>query len=398
LTWASSRVASSWETFLAAALDERADKGLLRTLRPVRRLPGGRVRTGDGRELLDLSSNDYLGLASHPALGEAAARAARERGTGSTASRLIVGDDPATHELEERLAEHKGTEAALVLGSGYAANVGLIPALAGRGDAIFSDRLNHASIVDGCRLSRADVLRYRHGDVDHLEELLRGSSAQRKLIVTDTVFSMDGDTAPLREIVELKEQHGAALLVDEAHAAGVFGAHGEGYAHELGLEDGVDLHLGTFSKAFGVYGAYVAGSETWIRFLQNACRSLIYSTALPPPVIGAVATALELVRGAHDLRSAVLRKAERFRARLGELGLDTSGSATQIVPVQIGRPEEAVTFSSALEQRGVLGVAIRPPTVPPGTARIRFSLSAAHEDGALEHALDVLASVASERS
>jgi 8-amino-7-oxononanoate synthase len=389
-------VGTDWDAALAAELSRREDDGLLRRLRPFRGV-GPRLVSPEGRELVNLSSNDYLGLAGHPALAEAAARAARERGTGATASRLIVGGDPAVDELEERLAEHKGTEAALVLGSGFLANAGVIPALAGRGDAIFSDRLNHASIVDGCRLSRAEVHRYRHRDPDHLEELLRASSARRRLIVTDTVFSMDGDTAPLRELVELKERYGAALLVDDAHGAGVFGPHGEGYPHELDLGDAVDLHLGTFSKAFGAYGAYVAGRRAWIAYLQNTCRSLVYSTALPPPAIGAASAALELVRDAHEERAALRRKAGRFRARLTELGLDTGGSTTQIVPVLVGEPEEALAFSTALEQRGVLGVAVRPPTVPPGSARIRFSLMATHDDGDLERALDAVGSVARER-
>jgi 8-amino-7-oxononanoate synthase len=391
-------VASEWDPALALALEAREAEGLLRTLRPFRGAPGGRVIAPDGRELVDLSSNDYLGLASHPALAEAAARAARDEGTGGRASRLIVGDGPAYHDLEERLAAHKGTEAALVIGSGYGANVGVIPALAGRGDAIFSDRLNHASIVDGCRLARADVHRYRHADVEHLGELLAASTARRKLIVTDTVFSMDGDAAPLRELVELKERHGAALMVDEAHAAGVLGPHGAGLAHELGVEEAVDLHLGTFSKAFGVYGAYVAGRETWIRHLANTCRSLIYSTALPPPVVAAAAAALELVRDADAERAGLRRRAERFRERFAELGLDTCGSTTQIVPIVAGEPERALAWSSALEELGVLAVAVRPPTVPPGTARLRFSLSAAHAEEDLERALDAVGSVASERS
>jgi 8-amino-7-oxononanoate synthase len=391
-------VDSVWEAALADGLATREADGLLRTLRPYRRAEAGKVVTPEGRELLDLSSNDYLGLASHPALAEATARAAYEHGTGGTASRLIVGDSPAYHELEQRLAEHKGTEAALVLGSGYAANVGVIPALAGRGDAIFSDRLNHASIVDGCRLSRAEVHRYRHADAAHLEQLLRASHARRKLIVTDTVFSMDGDVAPLREIVELKERYDAGLLVDEAHAAGVFGPHGEGLARELAVEEGIDLQLGTFSKAFGVYGACVAGREMWIRHLQNTCRSLIYSTALPPPVVAAAATALELVRSADRERAALRDRANRFRDRLSGLGLDTCGSTTQIVPIVVGDPERALAWSHALEEHGVLGVAVRPPTVPVGTARIRLSLSAAHADHDLERALDAVGSIASEGS
>lgn len=391
----------TWDTAIARALEERSGQGLLRRLRPFSRA-GAKIVTPDGRRLTNFSSNDYLALAQHPALAEAAARAARERGTGGPASRLIVGDDPAYHDLEGRLAAHKGAEAALVLGSGYAANVGVIPALAGKEDAIFSDRLNHASIVDGCRLSQATVYAYRHRDMDDIEQGLRSSKARLKLIVTDTVFSMDGDTAPLRAIVELKDRYDAALMVDDAHGAGVFGLRGEGLAHQLGCEASVDLHVGTFSKAFGVYGAYVAGRASWIRYLQNTCRSLIYSTALPPPVIAAVSASLELVQRADEERAALLSRADLFRARFAQLGLDTGESTTQIVPLLVQRPENALALSRALEQRGVLAVAIRPPTVPEGTARLRFSLTAAHEDADLEQALDAVAeavgSVALERS
>ena len=278
---------------------------------------GSRVVTADGRELLDFSSNDYLGLAGHPALAEAAARAARDQGSGSTASRLIVGGYPALDELEENLAEHKGTEAALVLGSGFLANVGVIPALAGRGDAIFSDPLNHASIVDGCRLSRADVHVYQHRDADHLESLLRGSTADRKLIVTDTVFSMDGDVAPLLEIAELKERYGAALLVDDAHGAGVFGPHGEGFAHEVGVADAVDLHMGTFSKAFGVLRR--------LRGRSGAVDPLPREHLPEPDLLDRVTAAgrrrsrgaaLTLVRELDDERQLLLQRADRFREGL----------------------------------------------------------------------------------
>ena len=381
--------ATDWDSHLALALRERADTGLLRTPRAFRGT-GRTLVTEEGRDLLNFSSNDYLGLAGHPALAEAAARAAREQGSGSTASRLIVGGYPALDVLEERLAEHKRTEAALVLGSGFLANAGVIPALVGRGDAVFSDRLNHASIVDGCRLSRAEVHRYRHRDADHLDSLLRASSAERKLIVTDTVFSMDGDVAPLAEIAELKERHGAALVVDDAHGAGVFGPHGAGFAHEVGVASTVDLYVGTFSKAYGCYGAYVAGRATWIRYLQNTCRSLIYSTALPPPVVAAAAAALTLARDLDDARSDLLRRADRFRDGAAALGLATCGSTTQIVPVVVGGADRALSLSHALEEQGVLAVAVRPPTVPAGTARLRFSLTAALRDEDVEHALAAL--------
>ncbi len=384
-------VAPEWDAFVGDELARRAEQGLLRRLRPLDRR-GGWVVTEDGRRLLNLSSNDYLGLARHPTVVEAAARAAR-RGAGATASRLIVGHDPACAALEEKLAAFKGTEAALVFSSGYAANLGALAALLDREAAVFSDRLNHASIWDGIRLSGAQLHRYGHRDVDHLARLLEEAErrrVRRKLIVTDTVFSMDGDVAPLAEIVELKERFGAALMVDEAHAEGVLGGHGEGYAHELGLGDRVDLHMGTFSKAFGSHGAHVAGRSSWIAYLTNRARSFVYTTALPPAVIGASDAALDLVRQADEERAGLRRRAERFRARLGELGLDVGDSATQIVPILVGEAEPALELSRALEESGVLAVAIRPPSVPPGTARLRFSLTADHSDTDLERVVEAV--------
>jgi 7-keto-8-aminopelargonate synthetase-like enzyme len=253
-----------------------------------------------------------------------------------------------------------------------------------------SDRANHASIVDGIRLSGARHLRYRHCDLDHLEAQLaaaRRAGARRLLVVTDTVFSMDGDVAPLAEIVALKERYGAALLVDDAHGAGVLGPGGAGTVPALGLTGRVDLELGTFSKAFGGYGAFVAGAAAWIDRLVNACRTLIYSTGLPPAVVGAVDRAIDLVRDADDLRGTLQRHAERTRAALAAAALDTAGSTTQIVPVVVGANDAAVRLASGLERRGVLAVAIRPPTVPHGRARVRLSLTAALGDDDLEQAL-----------
>jgi len=384
-------VTTDWDAFVADELASRSESGLLRSIRPFER-DGGWVIAEDGRRLLNLSSNDYLGLACHPVVAEAAARAVR-RGTGATASRLLVGTSPACAALEPKLAEFQGTEAALVFGSGYLANVGTISALVGPGDAIFSDALNHASIIDGCRLSRAAIHRYGHRDVDELEAMLQraeSEDARRLLVVTESVFSMNGDVAPLAEIVELKERHGAALLVDEAHAVGVFGPHGEGYAHELGVGDGVDVHMGTFGKAFGAYGAYVAARAQWIDYLVNAGRTFVFTTGLPPAAIAAVDAALDIVRDSGDLRADLQAKAMRFRGRLRDLGLDTRDSSTQIVPVVVGENERAVEVSRRLEEAGVLGVAIRPPTVPHGTARIRFSLSVLHEDDELERALEAI--------
>jgi 8-amino-7-oxononanoate synthase len=341
----------------------------------------------EGRRLINLSSNNYLGLAGHPAIEAAMAEAAL-RGAGATASRLVAGTDPETLAVEQELAAWKATEAALLFGSGYAANLGVLTALLGRGDAVFSDSLNHASIIDGCRLSGATIHRYRHCDTDQLASQLESAGdAPRKLIVTESVFSMDGDVAPLAELADLAERHDAALVVDEAHAAGVFGPRGEGLVRELELGDRVSLTIGTIGKAFGVYGAYVAGGQVWTDWLVNTCRPFIFTTALPPAVVGGIRAALELVAEADDLRAALRSRAQEFRVGLAALGLDTAGSTTQIVPVVVGANERAVTFSEALERSGVLGIAIRPPTVPEGTARIRLSLTAAHTDEHLEQAL-----------
>jgi 8-amino-7-oxononanoate synthase len=384
-------VTSDWAAFLSDELDARAGSGDLRSLRTFER-DRAYVVTDDARRLLNLSSNDYLGLASHPAVALAAARATA-RGTGATASRLIVGTDRAYGELEEKLAAFQGSEAALVFGSGYLANAGTISSLVGPGDAVISDELNHASIIDGCRLSRAAIHRYAHRDLDELEAALQRAEqvgARRMLIVTETVFSMNGDVAPLADIVELKERYGAALLVDEAHAVGVFGRHGEGIAHELGVADRVDVHVGTFGKAFGAYGAYVAGTRGWIDYLVNAARTFVFATALPPPVIGAVDAALDVVRDGGELREDLHAKAVRFRARLDACGLDTCGSDSQIVPVLVGESHATLEAARRLETAGILGVAIRPPTVPAGTARIRFSVSVSHTESELDRALEAI--------
>jgi 8-amino-7-oxononanoate synthase len=387
-------VPGSWEAHLDHELERLGRQGLLRRLTPVER---GRAPfvVRNGKRLVSFASNDYLGLASHPALAQAAYDALH-RGSGATASRLVSGGDPDYHALEARLSRFKGTEDALIFGNGYLANVGVIGALVGRGDAVFSDRLNHASVLDGCRISGASIHRYAHRDTGQLEAMLdeaQRNGERRKLIVSETVFGMEGDLAPLAEIAELKERYGAALMVDEAHAGGVFGPHGEGYAYEQGLAGSVDLHMGTFGKAFGVYGAYVAASEKWIRYLVNTCRSFIYTTALPPPVIGAIGAAVELVSSAHEERKNVRAMSERFRAGLRSAGFSYGGSSTQIVPVMIGGSSDAVKASLMLEERGVLAPAMRPPTVPAGKACLRFSISSAHGPDHIDQALAALEDV-----
>jgi 8-amino-7-oxononanoate synthase len=293
----------------------------------------------------------------------------------------------ALHEdVEAELAGFKGTEAAVLFSTGYMANLGVITALMGPGDLIFSDRLNHASIMDGIRLAGAVLQRFPHRDLNRLEEMLQKAlPGKKRLIVTDSVFSVDGDVAPLRELVKLKERYGARLMIDEAHATGILGPGGAGLAQELALTAAVDIHMGTCSKALGSLGGYVAGDSRLIDYLHNRARSFIYSTALPPPVLGAIRGALDIVREEPERRQQVLREADNFRRGLKAGGFDTLDSETQIVPVLAGKNERALAFAGALGERGLMAVALRPPTVPPGKARVRFSLSAAHlpEDLAL---------------
>lgn len=364
--------------YLGQKLAELEGQHLRRFLLPVARLlPRGRVLVG-GRELLNLAANDYLGLSQDPRLVRAAQEAAADWGVGSGASRLISGTLALHQELEAEIAAWKGTEAAVIFNTGYMANVGVIAALMEQGGLILSDRLNHASIIDGMRLAGASFRRFGHRDLNQLEDLLKKAAGQRLLIVTDSVFSVDGDLAPLRELVELKEKYGAWLMIDEAHASGVFGPRGAGLAAELGLTDRIEIHLGTFSKALGSFGAYVAGSRVLIEYLHNRARSFIFSTALPPPVLGAIREAVRIVQEEAEPRTYLRQQAAAFRHRLQTAGFDTLGSASQIVPVLLGDNARALEFAAALRDHGLFAVAIRPPTVPPGTARVRFSLSAVH--------------------
>jgi 8-amino-7-oxononanoate synthase len=359
-------------------------------------LPGGKVKVG-GRELLNLSSNDYLGLAGDPRLIKGSQEAAARWGVGSTASRLIVGTLALHQQVEEEVAAFKGSGRAVLFNTGYMANVGVIAALMGKGDVILSDRLNHASIIDGMRLSEAEFYRYPHRDLNRLETLLKKHAKMRRLlIVTDSVFSVDGDVAPLRELVTLKERYGAWLMIDEAHATGVFGAQGAGLAEALGVTDGIDIHMGTFSKALGSFGAYVAGAAPLIDLLHNKARSFIYSTALPPPVLGAIQAALAIVRQEPARRAYLLDQAGRFRRRLQVAGLDTLDSETQIIPVLVGDNLGALEYASRLRQVGLMAVAIRPPTVPPGGARLRFSLSEACGAADLENAAEIIIKIGRE--
>lgn len=375
---------------LRGFLDRRREEGNLRTLAPLdARGPGRAVR--DGRELIDFSSNDYLGFSAEPAVKAAAEAAVRRHGVGSGASRLMSGDLTIHHELEGEIAAFKRKEAALLFNSGYQANVGIIPALVGRNDVVFADRASHASLLDGVLLSRAEHLRFRHNDLEHLRSLLERHRKEHRnaLIVTETVFSMDGDLAPLPEIVELSELYDCRLLVDEAHATGVFGPQGRGRVEEAGLSDRVDYIMGTFSKALGGFGAYLAACRVAADYLVNAARSFVYSTSLPPAVVAADLAAVRLCVE-EDWRGAeLLAAADRFRRRLLQRGWRVLGDS-QIVPVVVGESAEAVRLSTRLREQCIYVLPVRPPTVPEGKARLRFSLCYGHTDEQLERTLEAL--------
>lgn len=363
-------------------LADLAGQGMLRTLREIESAQGPRVTIG-GREYLLLCSNNYLGLADHPDLIEASCRATKDFGTGSGASRLVSGSMSLHHQLEDRIAEFKGTEAALVYNSGYAANNGIIQGLLGPQDTVFSDSLNHASIIDGCRLSGARIQIYPHNDLTVLEQLLQRESKRRGgrwLIVTDGVFSMDGDVALLPELVALKQNYDTWLMVDDAHGGGVLGATGRGTAEYFGCLDQIDLQMGTFGKAFGSFGAYLAARREVVETLINRSRSFIFSTSLPPGVLAANLAAIDLITGEEGARRRSQLEANRqlFSKLLAEAGFDLCGSTTQIVPVMIGEPVPTMRAAAELFSQGIFLSGIRPPTVAPGTCRLRATLMADH--------------------
>lgn len=359
-------------------LSELKQAGLFRATATVVPDAGARVLV-DGHSAILCCSNDYLGLAGHPALAESARDALHRYGVGAGGSRLVSGTSPLHKELERQIAVLKGTQDAVLFNSGYAANTGAIPALVREGDAVFSDSLNHASIIDGCRLSRAQVQIYRHGDPEHLSGLLRGSrTSGRRLIITDGVFSMDGDIAPLREIVEVAERHGAMLMVDDAHATGVLGTRGAGTAEHFGVEGRVPVQMGTLGKALGSFGAYVAGDRGLTDLLRNRSRSFLYSTALPPAVCAASIAALGVLEKEPWRRERLRENIRSLTRGLREADIGVADRETPIVPLIVGDAGKAVSASRGLLDRGVFATAIRPPTVPEGTARIRLTMTAVH--------------------
>ncbi len=371
-----------------------AQAGLARENVSIDSAQGPVIERG-GQRLLNLASNDYLALAGHPRVRAAAAEAAMTYGAGAGASRLLGGDLPVHRALEADLAALLGTEGALLFPSGWHANTGVIPALADEGDAIFSDALNHASIVDGCRLSRARRYVYRHADAEDLEALLTRTRARRRLIVTDSLFSMDGDAAPLPDLVSLAERHGALVMVDEAHAVGVYGD-GAGLCRELGVERRVHVRMGTLGKALGASGAFVAGEERILRFLVSRCRSYIFTTAPAPAPCGAARAAVAIVRSeeGHRLREAIRSRARGFAAALSAEGLDVLDGGFHLLAAMLGEPKRAMRATADLEEAGIFARAVRPPTVPTGTSRLRLSVCAAHDPARLSEAARAIARAA----
>jgi len=374
--------------FIHAELAQRQQAGQMRSLRTWESCGGARVRA-DGRELVNFSSNDYLGLASHPLVQARAIEFVERYGAGATAARLICGSQPGFAQVEQILARLKQAERALVLNSGYQANVSLLPTLVDRRALILLDRLCHNSLVQGAVLGRCRMRRYRHGDLDHLRSLLAGSAGadhSRRVIVTESVFSMDGDVSDIDALVELAGKFDALLVVDEAHATGVLGERGMG----LTCGKAVDVCIGTFGKALGSFGAYVACGEKLWEYLVNCCPGFIYTTALPPAVLGAVDAALELVPQMDAQRRTLLGHAEYLRGALRAQGWDTGAATAQIVPLMVGAEDEALALNAYLEEKGVLAVAVRPPTVEPGRSRIRLALSARHQRGDLDMLIELL--------
>lgn len=377
---------------LSSELLSLKSKGLYRSLKRLQSATGPRAVI-DGRKVILLCSNDYLGLATHPELKKASSEAVEKYGTSSAASRLISGNMELHLNLEEELASFKGAEAALLFNSGYVANIGAITSLVGKGDLVFSDELCHASIVDGCRLSRATIYVYPHCDVSALESMLkRAVPSSKKLIITESLFSMDGDFAPLREVAELARKFEAWLMVDEAHAFGVFGPGGRGLVNQYGLAEAVDIQMATLGKAFGSFGAFVACAKATRDYLINKSRPFIYSTSLPPAAIAASEAAIGLVERSDDLRQRLLLNSDFFRRRLSELGIDTLKSSSQVVPLLAGDAARAMEVSSAMLERGVYAQGIRPPTVPQGKSRIRCSITAAHTAEDLEYSIEAIKS------
>lgn len=380
-----------FDGFLRRELQSLDEAGLGRELRPLEAIDGTVARL-DGRDVVLFCSNDYLGLAQHSQVVAAAQRALERFGASTASSRLVCGSTVVHRELETSIARWKGCEAAVTFSTGYQANVGVITALLGPRDLVLSDELNHASLIDGCRLSRAQMAIYRHGDVEHLEWLLRRAApARRTLVLTESVFSMDGDQAPLEELARTAQRAGAWLMVDEAHAVGVFGEAGAGLVNALGLACEVEIQMGTLGKALGSFGAYVAGSRSLVDVLVNTARPFLFTTALPPAAVAAAQAAMEVCRREPRRASGLLERARGLGLRLRAAGLEVPSLDSQILAAVVGDSRRATALAAGLLRRGYYVPAIRPPTVPDGTSRLRLSLSASHTEAQIDGLVTALA-------
>ncbi len=383
--------------FVKEEIERLKKEGLYVTIRTLESPQGAWIKV-DGKEVLNLCSNNYLGFANHPVLKERAKKAIDELGVGPGAVRTIAGTMKIHRELEEKLAKFKGAEATLSFQSGFNTNLAVIPAIVGRGDVIFSDELNHASIIDGCRLSRAEIVRFNHADPEDLKKKLEEYKEHpgKKLIVTDGVFSMDGDIAPLPEIVEVAEKYDAITMVDDAHGEGVLGKSGRGIVDHFGLHGKVDLEVGTLSKAFGVVGGYVAAKEELIDYLRQKSRPFLFSSAVTPPDVAAAIAAVDILSDSDELVVKLWDNANYFKTEMKSLGFDIGISQTPITPVMLGEAPLAQEFSKRLFKESIFAQAIGYPTVPRGKARIRVMISAVHEKKDLDFALEKFEKVGKE--
>ena len=374
------------ETFLSKA----EQLNMRRKLNPMQSISATEcIFSNNNKKYIDFSSNDYLALAKHPKLAEASIKWIKKYGTGSRASRLVSGSFPEYIKLEKKIADWKGTEAAIIIGNGYMANTGIIAALADRHSTVFADKLNHASLNAGIQLSNAEFKRFKHKNIEHLETLLSINENPNKLIVADTVFSMDGDITDIKKVSKIAEKYSCMLYFDDAHGTGVFGKYGEG----LSAYGTADISMGTFSKGMGTYGAYVACSVIMKDYLINKCNSFIYSTALPPGVYGSIDASIDLVKSLEyqQIRKMLLEKCSYTRDAINKLGYDTAGTQSPIIPIIIGSVDDTMYASAFLKEKGIFAVPIRPPTVPNNSARIRISLNSEHTDSQIHCLLDALA-------
>jgi 8-amino-7-oxononanoate synthase len=376
--------------FLKESLLQLEKNNLKRRLRDVMGPQDARIVL-DGREVLNFCSNNYLGLANDPRLKEAAMEAIKTQGIGAGASRLVCGNMRAHERLEQKIAKFKNKERALLFNTGYMANVGIISSLFSRSDTVFCDRLNHASIVDGIILSQAKMKRYPHLDMDALEDMIQSSESHgQRAIITDSVFSMDGDTAPLKKIVELAQTYNCIVMIDEAHALGILGDHGRGLAEHLGVEDGIDIQMGTLSKAAGGLGAYVCGSEDLIEYIVNHARSFIYTTALPASMAEALSVAIDIIGGDVELRSRLKHNTFYMKQKLSAMGFDVNQTEVPIIPLIVQESSVALEFSQKLLEQNIFVSAIRPPTVPHNSARLRLTVMATHTQQDLDDCLTAI--------